>query len=136
MKESRNPWLYYEPSTYPGRRLPHAWLNTAVPSPLVSTLDVAGKGGFTLFTGIGGEKWRDAAMFVKELEVTVKAVGVGPGLHWEDPYIDWTVKRDTDEDGCVLARPDYFVAWRSQSGGNEVQRLTRVVGGILGLKET
>jgi hypothetical protein len=47
--------LVYTPSTAPGHRLPHVWLSTAIPSGLVSTLDLAGRGQFSLFTGIGAE---------------------------------------------------------------------------------
>jgi hypothetical protein len=52
--------LYHQPTTYPGARLPHAWLNTAAQSKLVSTIDLAGHGHFTLLTGIGGGQWKTA----------------------------------------------------------------------------
>lgn len=123
----------YEPSTYPGRRLPHAWLGKSIPSELVSTLDIAGKGKFTLFTGIGGEAWHSAALVVeKQLGVTIVLAPVGRGLTWEDTYLDWTEKCGVEEDGCVLVRPDYFVAWRSQSGGSESERLLKVMRTVLG----
>jgi hypothetical protein len=40
-----DPVLYYVPNTYPGSRLPHAWLNRSVPDTPISTIDLAGKGG-------------------------------------------------------------------------------------------
>ena len=49
----RDPELYYHPTTWPGARIPHCWLTRG--SETVSTLDVVGKGRFTLLTGIGGE---------------------------------------------------------------------------------
>ncbi|KAF2704631.1 2,4-dichlorophenol 6-monooxygenase [Pleomassaria siparia CBS 279.74] len=126
--------LYHTPNTFPGRRLPHVWLNTALPGPLVSTLDVAGKGHFTLFTGIGGDAWRDAAWSVYEkFDVDIKVVGIGRGLEWEDVYMDWETKKGVDEEGCVLVRPDRFVAWRAKDGGREGERLTRVMMAVLGL---
>ena len=52
--------VYYHPTTYPGARVPHVWLTHKVPGKHFSTIDIAGKGRFTLFTGIGGEGWKAA----------------------------------------------------------------------------
>ncbi|CAO2650475.1 Nn.00g017670.m01.CDS01 [Neocucurbitaria sp. VM-36] len=134
-REAQNPFEYYDPCTYPGRRLPHVILGSGsrIPGPLTSTLDIAGKGQFTLFTGIGGEGWRDAASAVQnKLGVSIKVVSIGIGLQWADVYLDWEEKRGVEEDGCVLVRPDYFVAWRAQDSGDEVDRLIKVMGSILG----
>jgi hypothetical protein len=134
--EVANAHEHYEPSTYPGRRLPHVWLGKKVPGPLVSTLDVAGKGQFALFTGIGGEGWADAASDVqKELGVWIKVVNIGRGLEWEDVYLDWVEKCGVEEDGCVLVRPDYFVAWRAQESGHEAERLVKVMRSVLGFAD-
>jgi hypothetical protein len=35
---AEDPVLYYEPNTYPGSRLPHAWLNRSIPDKPVSTI--------------------------------------------------------------------------------------------------
>src|SRR5437879_8485514 len=56
---TRDPELYYQPTTSPGARLPHCSLLYA--GRTVSTLDLAGKGRFALFTCIGGEAWPEAA---------------------------------------------------------------------------
>jgi len=61
-----DPVLYYNISTYPGSRLPHAWLNKAIPGKPISTIDLAGHGHFTLITGAGGDAWKDAATAVTE----------------------------------------------------------------------
>lgn len=107
--------LEYLPSTLPGRRLPHVWLNTRCPQQtLVSTQDLAGKGSFTLFVGHGGEPWRvAAARAMRATNVEVKVYFIGIGLDWEDVYGDWETLRGVEEDGCVLVRPDRVVAWRS-----------------------
>jgi hypothetical protein len=110
-----DPVLFYEPHTYPGLRLPHAWLNKSIPQEQISTLDLSGKGRFTLFTGHGGTSWRKAAARVKEaLDIDVVTYAVGYGLDYEAVYNDWYHLREVDDDGCVLVRPDNFVAWRSQ----------------------
>lgn len=49
------PRLIYYKTTYPGARFPHAWLNTTIPTTPISTIDLAGHGCVTIFTGIGGE---------------------------------------------------------------------------------
>lgn len=102
-------------STYPGYRLPHAWLSKDVPSKQISTVDLAGKNAFSLFTGHGGERWKAAAEAVGDkLGISINAFAIGFGLDYADKYRDWTKRREVDEDGCVLVRPDRYVAWRSQ----------------------
>lgn len=111
---SEDPIFYHNPITYPGARLPHAWLNTAVPSKKISTIDLAGQGKFTLFTGIGGHKWRDAAKTAEGvLGVPIAVYSIGYGQEYESVYFDWDRLREVEENGCVLTRPDRFVAWRS-----------------------
>lgn len=127
--------LYHEPHTYPGCRLPHAWLNTAVPTATqLSTLDLAGKGRFVLFTGHGGDAWRTAAKHVKKtLNLEIAVFFIGYGLEYEAVYGDWYKLREVEEDGCVLVRPDNFVAWRSLKMANNVSdKLVHVMKSILG----
>ena len=134
--ELANPYQNYTPCTYPGRRLPHVLLGpgSRVPGPLTSTLDIAGKGAFCLFTGIGGEGWVSAAAAVqKRFGTRVTVATVGRGCMWADTYLEWEEKSGVEEDGCVLVRPDYFVAWRAGSSGQEVERLGRVMSAILGV---
>ena len=134
-RETADPYRFHDPSTYPGRRLPHVWLGKRVPGKMVSTLDIAGKGRFTLLTGIGGEGWlRAAEMVTSRLGIEVRGVGIGVGLEWEDVYLDWEEKAGVDEKGCVLVRPDLFVAWRAERGGDEEGRLLEVMRVILGVR--
>ena len=115
-------------STYPGCRLPHVWLNNATPMQRISTIDLAGKGVFAVLTGIGGEAWKAAASTVsKELGVQVKAYSIGFRSDYEDVYFDWARVRGVDETGCVLVRPDNFVAWRCNDVlGDEVKSATKL----------
>ena len=111
---TRDPELYYHPTTWPGARLPHAWLGKD--GYKVSTKDITGKGKFALLTGISGEKWAAAASAVaKELGVEIDVHVIGAGRQYTDLYEDWTRLREVGEDGCVLVRPDQYVAWRSDS---------------------
>ncbi len=110
---TRDPELYYHPTTWPGARLPHVWLGDRAGHRL-STHDLAGKGRFTLFTGISGQAWADAASAVAD-RLGVELVGhvIGPGRDHIDLYEDWARAREVGEDGCVLVRPDAHVVWRS-----------------------
>ena len=131
-KAAEDSVLYHTPSTYPGCRLPHAWLNTATPTKPTSTIDVAGHGRWTLLTGVGGEGWKDASRTVsKSLEVEIHAASIGFRQDWEDVYFTWEKVRGVDEDGCVLVRPDRFIAWRTNRSGDETGRLELVMRKLL-----
>jgi 2,4-dichlorophenol 6-monooxygenase len=79
-----------------------------------STLDLASSTQFTLFTGIAGQAWADAAAAVADkLGIPLKAVVIGPGQEVTDLYFDWARLREIEEDGALLVRPDKIVAWRS-----------------------
>ncbi|RHZ50596.1 uncharacterized protein CDV56_104150 [Aspergillus thermomutatus] len=137
-RAAEDPVLYHEPSTYPGCRLPHVWLNTAVPGELVSTIDLAGHGAFVLFTGIGGGNWKQAARHVADrLSVPMRSYSIGFRQDWEDVYFEWERVREVKETGAVLVRPDRYVAWRAVGslGGVEAceRKLEGVMRAILGL---
>lgn len=120
-------------STYPGFHLPHVWLARDGQSERVSTLDLAGKGSFAFFTGIGGERWKQAAEEIaNEGGVVVNAYSVGIGQDYMDAYWDWQDIRGVDEDGVVLVRPDQFVCWRCrQMPSDPKARLREVLQNIL-----
>lgn len=103
--------LYHQPTTRPGAKLPHAWLVDAA-GHRVSTLDLVGGGAFTLVTGLSGTAWEPAAQAcASQLGLSLRVVRVGTeGAR--DPYGDWSRVCDTEEDGCLLVRPDGYVAWR------------------------
>ncbi len=133
---SRDPELYYHPTTWPGARLPHCWLERD--GRKVSTLDLAGKGRFSLFTGIGGERWVEAAAVLSaRTGVEVATFVVGPGREVLDTYDDWSRASEVGESGCVLVRPDAHVAWRSHTMvADPLGVLAGVLERILGLEPT
>jgi 2,4-dichlorophenol 6-monooxygenase len=128
---TRDPELYYHPTTWPGARLPHVWLADASGHKR-STHDLAGKGRFALFTGISGEEWVAAAKQVADrLGIEIAAYAIGPGREYIDVYDDWARAREVGEDGCALVRPDAHVAWRSAGlvadPAGELDRVLRAV---------
>jgi hypothetical protein len=123
-------------STYPGYHLPHVWLVPKGHRERVSTIDVAGHGVFTLFTGIGGHRWKAAAEDItKKNGVTLKAISIGYEQDYSDVYRDWEKLRGVDDDGAVLVRPDHFVCWRCKvSPENPNERLKAVMSSILNIE--
>ncbi|GAB7105524.1 FAD-dependent monooxygenase [Streptomyces phaeofaciens JCM 4814] len=127
--QDRDPELYYQATTWPGARLPHAWLEDG--RLRCSTLDLVGHGRFVLLTGRGGEAWHEAAREAARLtgvEVTVRPVGTAGGPR--DPYGTWERLREVDADGGVLVRPDGHVAWRAASSAS-AQDLPKILATLL-----
>jgi 2,4-dichlorophenol 6-monooxygenase len=131
---TRDPELYYHPTTWPGARLPHVWLGKRDGRTL-STHDLAGHGRFCLLTGISGTAWADAAAAVADkLGIDVAAHVIGPGREYQDLYEDWARAREVGEDGCVLVRPDMHVAWRANGMADDpAAELLSVLSRVLAL---
>lgn len=111
----RDPQLYVQPTTRPGAKLPHAWL-VGQDGCKVSTLDLVGKGHFSLVTGIAGQAWVEAA---KEMELPfLKTVVIGL-QDAQDLYCSWHAVREIEESGALLVRPDGVVAWRQHQGAHD-----------------
>ena len=112
---TQDPILYHQATTYPGGRVPHAWLTVPVTCKPISTIDLTGKGRFTILTGIGGEAWKEAARVVSQaLKVPIAVYSVGFRQNYSDSLFEWANRREVQESGCVLVRPDRVVAWRCQ----------------------
>lgn len=132
---ARDPELYAQPSTRPGAKLPHAWVTRQ--GHRVSTLDLGGGGRFAVFTGIGGDVWREAAEVVAtEFGVDLPVLSIGPGQHVEDPYGSWAGLREIDDDGVLLSRPDLYIAFRRISApptvGEATHQLRTTLAAVLG----
>lgn len=131
-READDAVLYYEPCSFPGRRLPHIWLGQEIPTKMVSTHDLAGKGDFCLFTGNGGQAWKEAAESVnKQLGLPIRAVSIGAQQDWVDVYFEWAEKSGIEEDGALLVRPDLFCAWRSQRCPGSAEECTAKLGQVM-----
>ncbi|MET3614156.1 2,4-dichlorophenol 6-monooxygenase [Rhizobium aquaticum] len=124
--------LHFEQTTWPGARLPHAWV-FGDGNKKASTLDLCGHGKFTILTGIGGKAWIDAAAAISdELGLPLTSHIIGPRQQWQDHYGDWARAREVDDAGVVLVRPDHHVAWRSKGmAADPAGELRRVLKTIL-----
>jgi 2,4-dichlorophenol 6-monooxygenase len=102
---ARDPELYYQPSTRPGAKLPHAWL-VGSGGRRLSTLDLVGDGQFSVLTGPSGQVWAEAARTCRER--------TGIPLR------------------CLLVRPDGYIGWRCEDApADAAARLERALSRIL-----
>ena len=64
----------------------------------------------------------------------IASSSIGWKQDYEDVYFDWARRREVEEHGCVLARPDRFVAWRSKEMIDApTEKLEEVMRSILAL---
>jgi len=124
--------LFYQPTTYPGARIPHAWVydKTGVKH---SILDLCGKGNFSIFTGIGGEEWLKAAKNIEtQLGIKIQCNIIGPDQDFEDHAGEWSSIREISDSGLILVRPDQHICWRSKDMmSNSSEKLMDVMKKIL-----
>lgn len=105
----------YHPTTRPGHRLPHAWLERD--GERVSTHDLVGRDGFVVLTDPSGSAWVTAARAAAEkfgVPLTAVTIGAGGGgADASDVEGTWAQVREIPEGGAVLVRPDQHIAFRA-----------------------
>jgi 2,4-dichlorophenol 6-monooxygenase len=126
----------YEPSTYPGSPLPHAWLDDEDGRRL-AIKDLVRPGRFLLIAGEDGQDWCAAAASLVEandLPIDVVRIGHIDGDLF-DPRLAWSQFRGISEKGAVLVRPDRVVCWRhADSAPDPLAVLGDAIGTVLGRK--
>ncbi len=110
-----DPRLHLDPRescAMPGTRAPHYWLQKD--GRQISTLDLFGR-GFTLLAAADGAAWCESGLrAASELRMTLAAFQLGrDGL--QDPAGGFNAAFGLEPAGCVLVRPDGFVAWRARN---------------------
>ena len=132
----RNEQLYLQPTTRPGAKIPHVWLVDR-DGTKVSTLDVTGKGKFSLVTGLSGQAWATAA---EKLSLPYMRMVVIGAPETTDPYCAWARIREIAEAGALLVRPDGYIAWRQPAAvwddHDAYDQLTAALKAILGTDPT
>jgi len=94
------------PSTRPGARLPHAWVERD--GARVSTLDLVADDRFTLIAGS-----RVSARIAEGVERSLHVLIAG--RDFTDPDGRWAALGAIGDDGALLVRPDQHVAWRASA---------------------
>jgi 2,4-dichlorophenol 6-monooxygenase len=63
-------------------------------------------------TGVSGLAWEAAAAdCAGQLGLELATARIG-SAGMRDAYGEWARLREIDEDGCLLVRPDGYIAWR------------------------
>lgn len=132
----RDEQLYLQPTTRPGAKIPHVWLVDR-DGVRVSTLDVTGKGKFSVVTGVAGQAWVAA---VDKLSLSFLRPVVIGSPRTADPYCAWARIREITEAGALLVRPDGYIAWRQPAAvwddNGAYDQLTAALTAILGTDPT
>jgi hypothetical protein len=114
----------------PGTRAPHCWLDSQ--GWRLSSLDLYGR-RLVLLAGPQAEEWCRCARIASAdegIELDICRPGAG-GL--EDPAGTMSDTHMIEPDGCVLVRPDGFVAWRARnSKAASVAGLRSVLSSVIG----
>ena len=60
--------------------------------------------------------WIEAVNVVgKSLDLRIGTIKIGPGCEYTDLYGAWADEKEIEDNGCLLIRPDFHVAWRQTS---------------------
>ncbi|EXJ79171.1 2,4-dichlorophenol 6-monooxygenase [Capronia epimyces CBS 606.96] len=106
----------YIPTTRPGHRLPHAWLEDQ-DGQILSTHDLVAKHGygrFLVITDNQGDAWLQAAAEVAKAHgIPIETAQIGQNSQYVDRDDNWEKNRGIGPGGVILVRPDNFVSWRS-----------------------
>jgi 2,4-dichlorophenol 6-monooxygenase len=130
----------YTPTTTPGHRLPHVWLERE--GKAFSTHDLIGQNGdFLLITDRNGQSWVGAARQAgKERNIGIRIAQItGPckGVK-ENEYLDsegrWELLKGFSKGGAIFVRPDNIVGWRALGPGN-ASAISAAFDKILGTSE-
>jgi len=130
---TRDKEYFFQSSSRPGAHTPHCWLTKN--QRRVSTLDLCGKGRFTILTGLSGSAWVDAAAKASAaLKLDIQVHVIGPGQEYVDTYGDFERVSEIDESGALLIRPDNVVGWRAADASDaNLNKLLSALQTILGL---
>ncbi len=95
------------PTSRPGHRLPHVWVEQD--GTRRSTLDLVSPHGFTVIHGPGGAAWAGAARRAAD-RIGVPLTVTSPTT--ETSGAGWAHRLGIGDEGVLLVRPDQYVAWR------------------------
>lgn len=114
MPPARDPMgCTYIPTTRPGSRLPHTWIERD--GQRLSTHDLIKPGRFLLIVGNDGAAWRAAAEdLARHTSIPIDVASIGDSGDCRDIESGWLSLRGVGPGGAILVRPDQHVGWRSR----------------------
>jgi 2,4-dichlorophenol 6-monooxygenase len=120
------------PTTRPGHRLPHVWLDGA--QGRVSTLDLVGRSRFVLLVDGPADGWRAAGEEIGAAAgVPVDVFGIGDGGDFASDVERWAQVSGIERGGAILVRPDGHVGWRvAHAVSDPADALAAALGALLG----
>jgi 2,4-dichlorophenol 6-monooxygenase len=126
----------YVPTTRPGHRLPHAWIDWNKRT--VSTHDLVGKSErFVLLCNSSEStpKWKAAAHEVStKFGLKIECISIGNNSDANDTEARWRDLSEISMQGAILIRPDNIVGWRSHDAPIETtEALIQAMNTILNL---
>jgi 2,4-dichlorophenol 6-monooxygenase len=122
-----NPVADFVPTSRPGSRLPHAWVERD--GVRVSTLDLLPYDRFTLLAGADCGAWAEAVAAIESLPLQCLIAERDFG----DPDGHWAEVSEIARGGALLVRPDQHVAWRVATMPTDPRgELTTALRSILG----
>ena len=117
----------------PGTRAPHVWLERR--GQRLSSLDLYGQ-RFVLLAGPKAEEWCRCARIASSEERIALDISRPGADDLEDPTGTLSELHGIEGDGCLLVRPDGFVAWRARDAqGASVATVRSVLAGTNGAAE-
>jgi 2,4-dichlorophenol 6-monooxygenase len=134
----RDPWgSEYRPTTRPGHRLPHVWLE--VNGERLSSHDLLDRNaGFLLLANGDGQAWCDAAKTLSSrIGVDIRTVRVAVDGDALDTDGSWNRLCQLHPGGAIIVRPDGIVAWRSMGAETDpLQAIGEAMRAALGMCAT
>ena len=99
----------YVPSSRPGGRVPHAWVERD--GRRISILDTLIPGSFMLLTSDPSDAWTRAVAQIDDVPIEIVVIDrdvMDSAGRWKDVC-------ETGSDGALLVRPDQHVGWRTST---------------------
>ncbi|CZR60179.1 uncharacterized protein PAC_10075 [Phialocephala subalpina] len=122
----------YTPTTRPGHRLPHAWVEKDGKKISTHDLIYTGDYDYLLITDEDGSKWTEAVKRISKLSnlnVGAAQIRARPHSRQEGLLRDledrWINLREVKNGGAILVRRDNFIAWRSATLASDPEKTLR-----------
>ncbi|MCG3463994.1 FAD-dependent monooxygenase [Xenorhabdus bovienii] len=117
-----------------GARIPHVWITKKGKE--ISTLDLIGKGKFTLIVGSSCYDWAETAIkLASDLSMPLNCYRIGSYEEIQDIYFDLKNRIGFKESNFILIRPDGHIAWFGELKDNPSEKINKAFKDILQIED-